>query len=450
MTEKLFSMLQYYYSQKKLTAVNCKKYANILELFLYYCNKYNKCYVLRFDFHFPKTINQNPLPDVYRELYTDSLRRNAMKEAAVSYFMKVLKRKAFDPVYLCATELSEKSDYEHFHLLLLLDGNKTDNIYNHIKLFEKIWYKKLQISKEQNAGLVQKSKVEQEKDGNIQKYNGIMLKRASLKFLDDLLYVLSFSEYLIKDKQKEHVVFRKKINRSCLSYKNGEDNPKIFAKNLLNSCRLKKEMDFSSYHFLDEKFKNQSVNEQEIEVSSFKAGCFQPISEETEEFFDVDMDEFLNDNLPVHYTTFDEDDTEKTEVNLSKTGDKYDELSVFPDNFSQVADDHPFGEEIESSKNEADLKHVDLIPPENFHEDDSPFPPVDSDVFDVPFTVEKSFVERSDVSDKEKDPPEENEEYYLELVRTMTFSKKEKECYLEDPEAYYEDNDTDEGNSYEW
>lgn len=437
MTEKLFSMLQDYYSQKKLTAVNCKKYANILELFLYYCNKHNKCYVLRFDFHFPKTINQNPLPDVYRELYTDSLRRNAMKEAAVSYFMKVLKRKAFDPVYLCATELSEKSDYEHFHLLLLLDGNKTDNIYNHIKLFEKIWYNELQISKEQNAGLVQKSKVEQEKDGNIQKYNGIMLKRASLKFLDDLLYVLSFSEYLIKNKQKEHVVFRKKINRSCLSYKNGEDNPKIFAKKLLNSCRLKQEMDFSSYHFLDEKFKNVPWMNLETEDEA----CFSESFDGIWEFEDYSVAE----NLSIQYTTFEDDDIygEKMEENLPKTERNYPELSVFSDNSSQFSDDHPFGEEIESSKNEADLKHVDLIPPENFYEDDSPFPPADSDVFDVPFTVEKSFVERADVSDKEKDLQEDNEEYYFELARTMTFSKKEKECYLEDPEADCEEYDTD-------
>lgn len=445
MTEKLFTTLQYYYGEMGLTSKNYKNHAKLLELFLYYCNKHSKCYVLRFDFHFPQQIDKQSLTEEQRELYADPSKRKEMRMNTLSYFIKKLKRKKLDPQYLCACERSQDASYEHYHLLLLLDGNKTNNAWGHLEELTKIWSVNLGLTTKQNRGLVQKSKIR--KNGST--YNGFLLNRRSVDFLSNLLEVLNFSKYLLKPEGKESVAFRKKITGSSISYADKKDNPGIFAKNLLNSCRLKQEMDFSAYHFLDEKFKNQSVNEQEIEVSSFKAGCFQPISEEIEEFFDVDTDKFLNDNLPIYYTTFDGYDTEKTEVNLSKTGHKHDELSVFLDNFSQFSDDHPFGEEIESSKNEADLKHVDLIPPENFYEDDSPFPPADSDVFDVPFTVEKSFVERSDVSDKEKDP-QENEEYYFELARTVTFSKKEKECYLEDPEAYYEDNDTDEGNSYEW
>ena len=446
MREILFSTLKNYYGEMSLTAKNCKNHAKLLELFLYYCNKHSKCYVLRFDFHFPQQIDKQPLTEAQRELYADPLQRKEIRMNTLSYFIKKLKIKKLDPQYLCACEKSEDASYEHYHLLLLLDGNKTNNVWGHLEELTKIWSGNLGLSTEENRGLVQKSKIR--KNGST--YNGFLLNRTSVDFLSNLLEVLNFSKYLLKPEGKENVAFRKKITGSSISYLDKKDNPGIFAKNLLNSCRLKKEMDFSSYHFLDEKFKNQSVNKQEIEVSSFKAGCFQPISEETEEFFDVDTDKFLNDNLSIHYTTFDEDDTEKTEVNLSKTGYKYDELSVFLDNSSQFSDDHPFGEDIESSKNEADLKHVDLIPPENFYEDDFPFPPADLDVFDVPYKVEKPFAERSDSSGKEKDLQEENEEYYLELARTMTFSKKEKECYLEDPEAYYEDNDTDEGNSYEW
>lgn len=58
-------------------------------------------------------------------------------------------------------------------------------------------------------------------------------------------------------------------------------------------------------------------------------------------------------------------------------------------------------------------------------------------------------MERPNISDEKNDLQEENEVYYLNLVRTLNFSKKEKECYLEDPEADYEDYDTAEDNSYE-
>lgn len=437
MSEILFSTLKNYYGEMSLTAKNCKNHAKLLELFLHYCNKHSKCYILRFDFHFPQQIDKQPLTEAQRELYADPLQRKEIRMSTLSYFIKKLKRKKLDPLYLCACEKSEDVSYEHYHLLLLLDGNKTNNVWGHLEELTKIWSGNLGLSTEENGGLVQKSKIR----NNGSTYNGFLLNRRSVDFLSNLLEVLNFSKYLLKPEGKENVAFRKKITGSSISYADKKDNPGIFAKNLLNSCRLKQEMDFSPYHFLDEKFRNVPWMNLETEDEA----CFSEGFDGIWEFEDYSVAE----NLPIHYTTFDGYDTEKTEVNLSKTGYKYDELSVFPNNSSQFSDDHPFGEEIESSKNEADLKHVDLIPPENFHEDDSPFPPVDSDVFDVPFTVEKFFVERSDVSDKEKDP-QENEEYYLELARTVTFSKKEKECYLEDPEAYYEDNDTDEGNSYEW
>lgn len=440
MTEKLFTTLQYYYGEMGLTSKNYKNHAKLLELFLYYCNKHSKCYVLRFDFHFPQHIDKQPLTEEQRELYADPSKRKEMRMNTLSYFIKKLKRKKLDPQYLCACERSQDASYEHYHLLLLLDGNKTNNVWGHLDELTKIWSANLELSTEENGGLVQKSKIR--KNGST--YNGFLLNRRSVDFLSNLLEVLNFSKYLLKPEGKESVAFRKKITGSSISYADKKDNPGIFAKNLLNSCRLKQEMDFSAYHFLDEKFKNVPWLNLETEDEA----CF---SEESD--WDFWGEEYsVAENLPIQYTKFEDDDIygEKMEENFPKTERNYPELSVFPDNSSQFADDHPFGEDIEFQKNGVDLRLIGLKHPENFYEDDSPFPPADSDVFDVPFTVEKSFVERSDSSDKEKALQEENEEYYLELAKTVTFSKKEKECYLEDPEVYYEDNDTDEGNSYEW
>ncbi len=440
MTEKLFSTLQYYYGEMGLTAKNYKNHAKLLELFLYYCNKHSKCYVLRFDFHFPQHIDKQPLTEAQRELYADPSKRKEMRMNTLSYFIKKLKRKKLDPFYLCACERSQDASYEHYHLLLLLDGNKTNNVWGHLEELTKIWSGNLGLSTEENGGLVQKSKIRNKNDGSA--YNGCCLTRTFADFLFNLLEVLNFSKYLLKPEGKENVAFRKKITGSSIFYADKKDNPGIFAKNLLNSCRLKKEMDFSAYHFLDEKFKNVPWVNLEMEDEA----CFSEDFNGIWEFEDYSVAE----NLPIQYTTFDDDTYgEKIEENLLKAGHNHNELSVFSDNSSQFADDHPLGEDIEFQKNGVDLRLIGLKYPENFHEDDSPFLPADSDFFDVPFEAVHSFEEFPAASVTRNEPHEEDsDEYYLELARSMTFSKKEKECYLEDPEAEQEDYDED--NSYEW
>lgn len=441
MTEKLFSTLQYYYGEMGLTAKNYKNYAKLLELFLYYCNKHSKCYVLRFDFHFPQQIDKQPLTEEQRELYSDPSKRKEMRMNTLSYFIKKLKRKKLDPFYLCACERSQDASYEHYHLLLLLDGNKTNNVWGHLEELTKIWSANLELSTEENGGLVQKSKIRNKNDGSA--YNGFLLNRTSVDFLSNLLEVLNFSKYLLKPEGKENVAFRKKITGSSISYTDKKDNPGIFAKNLLNSCRLKQEMDFSPYHFLDEKFRNVPWMNLETEDEA----CF---SEESD--WDFWGEEYsVAENLPIQYTTFEDDDIygEKMEENFPKTERNYPELSVFPDNSSQFADDHPFGEEIELLRDRAEVQQARLKQPENFYEDDSSFPPADSDCYDVSSEKQDYFKEIPAASmTKNESQEEESEEYYLNLARTMTFSKKEKECYLVDPEAEQEDYDED--NSYEW
>lgn len=376
----LFSALKNYYSQINLTAKNCKNYAKILEIYLHYSNKHNKVFVLRLDFHFPQTINKKTLSTEYKKLYADSSQRNAMKESTLSYFIKALKRKKFDPVYLCATEISEESDYEHFHLLLLLDGNKTNNIYNHLNLFEKIWYKKIKVTKEQNAGLVQKSKMENDKTNTPLKYNGFIIKRNSPKFIEELLYAIKFSEYLIKDKQKEKVVFRKKINSSALCYDNSPNNPKSFSKELINSCRLKKEMNYDNYSFLNEKFKLSSCNNQEIEISFLNNDNF--INDETNssEILDnntIEQDIFIDDDPSIHTAAYE------------TTPNCYDFAKNIPINLT--------------------------------------------------------------IPDNSNSTNEENEEYYLTLVKTAKnlFAKKEKETYLTDPEEENEDDQSVDVTEYD-
>lgn len=198
MTEKLFFTLQDYYGELKLTAKNYKNHAKLLELFLYYCNKHSKCYVLRLDFHFPQNINKQPLTEEQQKLYADPLQRKEMRMNTLSYFIKKLKRKKLDPFYLCTCEKSEDASYEHYHLFSLLDGNKTNNVWGYLEDLTKIWSANLGLTIEQNNGLVQKSKIQN---------NGFLLNRTSVDFFSNLLEVLNFSKYLLKSEGKENVAF---------------------------------------------------------------------------------------------------------------------------------------------------------------------------------------------------------------------------------------------------
>lgn len=170
---------------------------------------------------------------------------------SMEIFIKEIKKhnNQTDPYYIYATEKS-KSEYEHYHILLFLNGKVTQNTHNYFDLFQKIWYKQIKVEQRFNNGLVQRSKLKTS-DHN---YNGTRIKRNSENFIHDLLYALNFSEYLLKDNQKEEVEFRKKINGSQLTYENQDDNPKIFAQKLIQFSQNHKEMDFAAFTFFDAKF----------------------------------------------------------------------------------------------------------------------------------------------------------------------------------------------------
>ena len=67
-------------------------------------------------------------------------------------FMTNLSRKGLSPQYVAVREQSREK-HQHYHELLLLDGQKTRCITNHLKTAERLWNKALGRSGE-NSGLV--------------------------------------------------------------------------------------------------------------------------------------------------------------------------------------------------------------------------------------------------------------------------------------------------------
>ena len=131
-----------------------------LRLFNDATSKHNKIFYMRMDVRFPEN---------KENINTD----NNQFESFMNSFTKNLKNNKLDPKYIWTREQS-KEKHQHYHLSLLLNGNKIQNIHKPIQKAEELWAKRLEIDDNKNNGLI--DYCTKDRNGNKQK-NGIMIKR---------------------------------------------------------------------------------------------------------------------------------------------------------------------------------------------------------------------------------------------------------------------------------
>ena len=144
-------------------------YYNLLILSL---QRHCKVFVLRMDVHLPQDMNQCAIMDFNHR------------------FIEKEKNAGYDPLYIMVRELSSEKKI-HYHMVLFLDGNKTNNPYQHF----------------QNARIVlgnicgSYGCINECNDGH---RNGIMLERNMTPY-SELYEVLRQISYLAKTDQKQDV-----------------------------------------------------------------------------------------------------------------------------------------------------------------------------------------------------------------------------------------------------
>ncbi|MBO5760560.1 MAG: inovirus-type Gp2 protein [Lentisphaeria bacterium] len=99
----------------------------------------NKIFFMRYDIRFPEGYDHAD-NGVFREFQ--------------SKFMKNLSRKGLKPQYVAVREQSREK-HQHYHVALILDGQKTQSIYNHIQTAERLWDSTLGLPEKKNGyGLI--------------------------------------------------------------------------------------------------------------------------------------------------------------------------------------------------------------------------------------------------------------------------------------------------------
>ena len=87
--------------------------------------------------------------------------------------MKNLSRQGLKPQYIAVREQSREK-HQHYHVALLLDGQKTQSIHNHIKTAERLWDSALGLEPRENGyGLVDDCTTSRTGDKQV---NGVMLR----------------------------------------------------------------------------------------------------------------------------------------------------------------------------------------------------------------------------------------------------------------------------------
>ena len=167
--------------------------------------KHRRVYAMRFDMRLPTG--------------TDTSDNSAFRRF-MAYFMQVERRLGYDPEYFAVREESESKGV-HYHILLLLDGDRTRKSYNHIELANRIFNKKFGSPEKKYTGLINDCT----KDNYGRKHpNGYLIDR-------DDYYTRESNEndsfrqasYLAKASQKDHIKRMRELFSSRLEYLNNRE-----------------------------------------------------------------------------------------------------------------------------------------------------------------------------------------------------------------------------------
>ena len=150
----------------------------LLELLEEYTMTFSKTMFVRFDVTYPKTYI--------------GVEDNSDMSALMKLLIQQCSRNGVSPAYFFVREQSLGSDNQHYHCMLLLDGNKTCRYYPYIELAERIWGRILGVNPK---GLVHYC--DRDPDGNRQA-NGIILRSDAPYYEDKIATVVRQAMYMAK------------------------------------------------------------------------------------------------------------------------------------------------------------------------------------------------------------------------------------------------------------
>ena len=154
----------------------------ISELLEEYTRTFSKTMIVRFDVTYPKTYI--------------GVEDNSDMSALMKLLIQQCSRNGVSPAYFWVREQSLRSDNQHYHCMLLLDGNKTRRYYPYIESAEKMWGRILNVAPH---GLIHYCN--RSPEGNKQA-NGIILRSDDPNYEDKIDTVVRQAMYLAKDHTK--------------------------------------------------------------------------------------------------------------------------------------------------------------------------------------------------------------------------------------------------------
>ena len=155
---------------------------NIATLLTEYTTSHSKTMVIRFDVTYPKGFK--------------AVEDNSDISSLMKLLIQLCSRKGVSPAYFWVREQSLRSNNQHYHCMLLLDGNKTCRYYPYIEAAEEIWGRILNVDPH---GLIHYCN--RSPEGNRQA-NGIILRSDDPNYEDKIDTVVRQAMYLAKDHTK--------------------------------------------------------------------------------------------------------------------------------------------------------------------------------------------------------------------------------------------------------
>lgn len=145
---------------------------------------YSKILFVRFDLHYPSS-GCHIAPDVAIGRFRDSFIKNRVREG-------------YRPLYIWCLE-RDRSPYVHVHVVLLLDGQKSQSIYGHLATAREMWYGILGLpDADGEGGLL--DRCDRECPGMFG--NGIMIQASDPNRNNELTEAFRWATYLAKTEGK--------------------------------------------------------------------------------------------------------------------------------------------------------------------------------------------------------------------------------------------------------
>ena len=119
----------------------------------------------------------------------------------ISGYCKNLSRKGLAPRYIAVREQKTPKQNPHYHVAMMLDGQKTRNPHEHLKTADRLWANELGIKTDNPTALGLVCHCDKDKDGN-RVMNGMLIDRTKDNYEDVRAACIRRASYLAKENQK--------------------------------------------------------------------------------------------------------------------------------------------------------------------------------------------------------------------------------------------------------